>query len=339
MIKAMVLAAGVGSRLEPISSHLPKPLVPVLNRPVMEHILLLLQKHGVVDVISNTHHMAKHLRNYFGQNPLPNMNLQFFEESELSGDAGGVRAARNFLSDDTFVVIMGDLITNADISALIADHKRKKAIATIAVKQVKDVTRFGVMKRDSQGFIQAFQEKPKAHEAISNEISTGIYILEPAVFEHIPTTGVVGFGRQIFPSLVSKKLPVLGSELIGHWSDIGTLQDLFQTNLDALFGRIPIEAYPGKDHTAQTSDIAMKPAELGENSQIAKPVLIGKNVKIGKNTTIGSGCIIGDGSVISDNCQLSNCLLFSNSTVKTGTKVEDAILAFDHEIRMSSLAK
>ncbi len=339
MLKAMVLAAGVGSRLEPISSHLPKPLVPVLNRPVMEHILLLLQKHGITDVISNTHHMAEHLQAHFKENPLPNMNLQFFEESELSGDAGGVRAAHDFLAADTFVVIMGDLITNANISALIAEHKQKKAIATIAVKEVKDVTRFGVMKRDSNGFIQAFQEKPQAHEAISNEISTGIYILEPAIFEHIPATGVVGFGRQIFPSLVSNNLPVLGSELIGHWSDIGTLQDLFQTNLDALFGRIPIESYAAKTHSTQSVESVAKPVELGENSQIAKTVLIGKNVKIGKNSIIGNGCIIGDGSVISDNCQLSNCLLFSNSTVKTGKRVEDAILAFGHEIRMSSLAK
>lgn len=183
MTRAMVLAAGVGSRLDPISQHIPKPLVPVLNTPVISHILHLLHDHGIREVIANTHYLASMLTGYFDLNPFEGMSIEFLHEDVLSGDAGGVRTARSFLENDTFLVIMGDLITNADISDLIQAHKRKKALATIGIKKMKDVTRFGVLLRDEQGFIKAFQEKPKADEAISNEISTGIYVLEPRVFE------------------------------------------------------------------------------------------------------------------------------------------------------------
>lgn len=335
MVRAMVLAAGVGSRLEPISSFLPKPLVPVLNRPVMEHILKLLQKHGITDVISNTHHMADILQQHFRDHPPEGLNLQLFKEEELTGDAGGVRAAKDFLAGDTFIVIMGDLITNADLSALLKEHREKKAIATIAVKQMKDVTRFGVMKRDPEGFITAFQEKPAAHEAISNEISTGIYILEPEVFNHIPETGVVGFGRQIFPDLVKKKLKVLGATLVGHWSDIGTLQDLFRTNIDALYKKIPMES----PQQASGSDLlASMDQKAASNVRIGQHVLLGKNISIGNSTVIGDGTIIGDNSTIGANCQLKDCLIFSDSHISDNSKIEDSIIAFNHQIKTSSVA-
>ena len=332
MVKAMVLAAGVGSRLEPISSHIPKPLVPVLNRPVMEHILALLHQHGITDVVSNTHHMADLLQKHFEDNPPAGMKISFFEETELTGDAGGVRAAREFLEDDTFIVIMGDLITNANLSALIEDHKRKGALATIAVKQVEDVTRFGVMRRDADGFIQEFQEKPAAHEAISNDISTGIYILEPEIFKHIPSSGVVGFGRQIFPSLVSSNLPVLGSELEGYWSDIGTLQDLFRTNIDALHGIVPV----GNQKRDLNKPEERTNIQLGRNVEIAEPTLLGANVIIQDNTKIGEDCIIGNDTEIGSNCQLKNCVIFADSKIESKTNISDCILAFGHQIKMTA---
>lgn len=364
MVKAMVLAAGVGSRLEPISSFIPKPLVPVLNRPVMEHILRLLNAHGITDVVSNTHHMADKLEDYFNANPPSGMNLRLFKEQELSGDAGGVRAAKDFLSGSTFLVIMGDLITNADISALIQEHKEKKALATIAVKQAKDVTRFGVMKRNSDGFIQAFQEKPAAHEAISNEISTGIYILEPEIFDHIPTSGIAGFGKQIFPLLVKKGLPVLGAELKGYWSDIGTLQDLFRTNIDALYGRLPIkmlgtikerhdlgadeqcEQEASKSSSAQACSAHItrgiqvsNSAQIASSAKIAKNVLIGEQVIISEQAIVADGSIIGDNSKIGANCQIRNSLLFAGCEIVANSKIEDSILAFGQQIKMSTVAR
>ncbi|MBX9721674.1 MAG: NDP-sugar synthase, partial [Candidatus Obscuribacterales bacterium] len=306
MNKAMVLAAGVGSRLGNISLHIPKPLVPVLNKPVMAHILGRLQSQGISQVIANTHYLSDTLQNYFEQNKVPGLDLNFFHEAELSGDAGGVRACREFLQDDTFIVIMGDLITSADIGRLIAAHKEKGALATIGVKTMKDVTRFGVMKRDRNGFITAFQEKPKAGEAISNEISTGIYILEPAIFDYIPPTGACGFGKQLFPMLVEKGLPVLGELIHGDWSDIGTLEDLFKANMNALTGKLQMD----KEESAER--------ESFPNIRIGKDVLIGKNVKIGEGATIGEMVLIGANCEVGAGASLENCLIFGESKVENG---------------------
>src|SRR3990167_6567846 len=159
-MKAMVLAAGVGSRLDPLTMQIPKPLVPVANRPVMEHILRLLKHHGVGQVISNLHYLPEKLVEYFGDGSALGLNMQFYLEEKLSGDAGGVRGCREFLGDETFLVLMGDLLTDVNLSHLVRQHKLKGAIATIAVKQVADVSQFGVVLTDEQGFITGFQEKP-----------------------------------------------------------------------------------------------------------------------------------------------------------------------------------
>lgn len=318
MTKGMVLAAGVGSRLEPLSHYLPKPLVPVLNVPVISHIISILKRHGITQVISNTHYLADTLIDYFQQKPHTGIELQFKFEAELTGDAGGVRACRDFLEEDTFVVIMGDLITDADLTRLLRAHKSKGAIATIGIKTVPDVTRFGVVLRDQDGFIKAFQEKPGAHEAMSHEVSAGIYILEPDVFKYMPETGVYGFGRQLFPLLVKQGLPVLGEDIGGYWSDIGTLTDLFRANMDALTGKIAIrrkgllKVYPG--------------IHLGEN------ILIGEQVTIGKGSRIGERSIIGDRCKIGENAVLENCVVFFGSQIEDGRTLKNCIYAFNEEI-------
>lgn len=326
MTKAMVLAAGVGSRLEPISRHLPKPLVPVLNIPVISHILACLKHHGINEVIANTHYMAESINAYFQCRPVSGIDIRFLHEPELTGDAGGVRACRDFLKDDTFVVIMGDLLTNADIGALLKAHREKSAIATIGLKKVEDVRRFGVMLRDENGFIRAFQEKPQAHEAISNEISTGIYILEPAIFDHIPENGVYGFGRQLFPSLVKAGMKVLGEEINGYWSDIGTLQDLFRANMEALSGKISLP-FAGECISKSSN-----------NCVSGSPVLLGRDTVIGEGTKLGDCSIIGARCRIGENCQFEHCLIFPDSNVISGAVLKNCIYAFEELIPMPAVS-
>lgn len=319
----MILAAGVGSRLEPVSHFIPKPLVPVLNVPVIEHILHGLEIHGISNVVANTHYLADTLLKHFEHNCDLNLKPTFLHEPELTGDAGGVRACREFLEGDTFVVIMGDLITNADIGKLIEAHKRKKAIATIGVKEMPDVTRFGVVRRDKDGFIKEFQEKPKVEEAISKDISTGIYVLEPEVFKHIPPAGVYGFGRQLFPALVKAGLPVLGEDIHGFWSDIGTLEDLFISNMNALIGKIPVS----------------KPANHTEGpysgARISGEILIGNNTSIGEGSIVTYRNIIGNNCIIGKNVYLENCLVFSDSKIPAGTHLKNSIYAFNEIVPMT----
>jgi mannose-1-phosphate guanylyltransferase/mannose-1-phosphate guanylyltransferase/phosphomannomutase len=237
-LKAMVLAAGVGARLDPLTAQLPKPLVPIVNKPVMEHIFCLLRNHGFNQIAINLHHLPELIQNHFGDGSAFDIKLNYLLEKNLSGDAGGVRGCRHYLEGDTFLVIMGDLLTNADLSYLLAEHKKKGALATIALKKVENVSQLGVVLQDESGWITEFQEKPAPHEARSDLASTGIYILEPAIFNFIPKDGICGFGKQLFPQLVKQGQSILGVQIEDYWSDVGTLDQYRQANFDVLNGKI-----------------------------------------------------------------------------------------------------
>lgn len=310
-MKAMVLAAGVGSRLDPLTASVPKPSVPVVNKPVMEHLLLLLKKHGITDVCANLHYLPTRLTEYFQDGSSLGMRIMFQHEAKLSGDAGGVRACRKFLEDGTFIVIMGDLITDADLTKLVEEHKRKKAIASIAVKRMDDVTRFGVVVTDENGFITGFQEKPKAEEALSNLISTGIYIFEPEVFNHIPTEGDYGFGKQLFPKLVKEGLPVLGIEIETYWSDVGTIEQYREANLDVLSGLVKIDLGGTLLSKEQAGDAV---------------VLVGKNVTIGKNVTFKGRVVIGDSCTIEGGSVINDSVVWEGAHIKANSKISDAVI-------------
>ncbi|MDR3615761.1 MAG: NDP-sugar synthase [Candidatus Obscuribacterales bacterium] len=321
-MKAMVLAAGVGSRLDPLTASVPKPSVPVVNKPVMEHLLLLLKRHGITDVCANLHYLPEKLTEYFQDGSPLGMQILFEYEEKLSGDAGGVRACRKFLEDGTFIVIMGDLITDADLTMLVAEHKKKKAIASIAVKRMEDVTRFGVVVVDDNGFITGFQEKPKAEEALSNLISTGIYIFEPEVFEHIPATGDFGFGKQLFPKLVKEGFPVLGIEIETYWSDVGTIDQYREANLDVLSGLVKID---------------LGGTLLSKKESGGAQVLVGKNVSIGKNVTFQGRVVIGDSCVIDSGCVINDSVLWEGAHIHANSNVSESVIGANCLIAADSI--
>ncbi len=321
-LKAMVLAAGVGSRLDPLTRFTPKPLVPLANRPVMEHILTLLKRHNIRDIVSNVHHLPEQVPAYFGDGSRLGMNVIYKHEETLSGDAGGVRSCRKFLEDGTFLVIMGDLITDADISYVVEQHKAKGAIATIALQKVPDVRHFGVAVTDSESFIRGFQEKPSPEEAISDLASTGIYVLEPEVFNHMPVTGQYGFGRQLFPSLVEKGLPVLGVQVFGYWSDIGTMENYRQSSFDALRGLIDIEL-PGQSTDQARLDAG---ADVAESCVIDGLAVVGKNSLIESGVTLKGHVIIGDNCRIESGAVIEDTIIWSGVTVGRSSVLRDSIL-------------
>ena len=333
-MKAMVLAAGVGSRLDPLTSVLPKPLVPVVNKPVMEHILRLLRKHNFTEICANLHYLPQNIREYFGDGSYLGVDLTFQYEAKLSGDAGGVRACRSFLQSDTFIVIMGDLITDADLSSLIAQHKAKKAVASIALKKMADVSRFGVVVLGADDFITGFQEKPKQEDALSNLISTGIYILEPEVFNFIPETGEYGFGRQLFPQLVESGQRVLGIEIEQYWSDVGTIEQYREANLHALAGKVDLTT-PGqvthhkefKESAAAGCEIRQEPESFLDPSTIIDGnLLLGKNSVIARNVKIKGNVVIGDDCVVEADCQLMDSVIWSGSHIERGALVVKSVV-------------
>ena len=322
-MRAMVLAAGVGSRLDPLTTQIPKPLVPIANRPVMEHIYGLLRQHGIISIISNLHYQPDKIKAYFGDGSRFGIDLSLRFEAELSGDAGGVRACRDFLADGTFLVLMGDLLTDADISAIVAQHKAKRALATIAIKEVPDVRHFGVVVTDQEGFITGFQEKPSPEEALSNHASTGIYVLEPAVFDYIPREGTYGFGRQLFPSLVQQGLPVLGVRIDqSYWSDVGTIYQYRQSNFDALSGLVRLDL-PG---------VRGAWGHIEEGSTVADDVegdgilLVGKNSCLGSGVKITGRVLIGDNCLVQEGAQLHDTIIWSDSSVGPGASLSNCVV-------------
>lgn len=359
-MKAMLLAAGVGSRLDPLTSQIPKPLVPVANTPVMAHILKLLTRHGVTSVYANLHYLPEKIVDFFGDGKRFGIELNFKHEVKLSGDAGGVRACREYLEDGTFLVVMGDLLTDADLSRVVRIHKEKGALASIAIKKVEDVSHFGVVVQNADGFITGFQEKPRAEEALSDLASTGIYVLEPRIFEHIPKEGEYGFGRQLFPRLVAEGLPVLGVEITSYWSDVGTIPQYRQSNFDALRGQVKLEL-PGSPVSYESGLLAGRNGQssgngksgghaaaggsdlwLGKNSEIESGVTLDGALMIGEGSMIEtgtavSGCVVvGDNCIIEKGATIENSVIWSNSRVESGAVIRNSVLGFNSYVEKNA---
>lgn len=329
--KAMVLAAGVGSRLDPLTSQVPKPLVPVANTPVMEHILKLLQRHGFTDVCANLHYLSDKIVEYFGDGSKLGVNLTFKNEPKLTGDAGGVRSCRDFLQTGTFMVIMGDLLTDADLSYIVDMHKSKKALASIAIKAVprEELNRFGVVVTDKNGFITGFQEKPQPEEALSNMISTGIYVFEPEVFNYFPAEGEFGFGRQLFPQLVAQGLPVQGIEIKTYWSDVGSIQQYRESNFDALEGLVKVERRGVLTRTATAEIWQEEGATIEEGTLIEGTVMLGKNSRVCKGASLSGRVVIGDNCTIEPYAHLHDTLVWSGSRVEANAHVEHSVIGYN----------
>lgn len=327
-IKAIVLAAGVGSRLDPLTTQVPKPLVPVANVPVMEHIIKLLSSHGVRDIHANLHYMPEKITEYFGNGEQWGVNLQFKHEPKLSGDAGGVRACKQFLKDGTFVVLMGDLLTDADITRVVREHKERGATASIAVKQVpqEELNRFGVVVTDKNGFITGFQEKPDAKDALSDKVSTGIYVLEPEVFAHMPEIGEYGFGKQLFPELIEKGLPVLGVEIEGYWSDVGTIQQYREANFDAARRRVRLGIGDAKRYRQNGNLTVADGAVIEYGCDIEGSLIIGRNSRLGAGAVVMGNVVIGDNCIIEPGAFLKDSVIWSNSVVQHGAYVEHTVI-------------
>ena len=323
----MVLAAGVGSRLDPLTADIPKPLVPVANMPVMQHLLQLLHRHNFTQVVANLHYLPQKLVEYFGDGSRYDVDLQFRLEEKLSGDAGGVRFCRDFLEGGTFVVLMGDLLTDIDLSYVLAKHKEKGALASIALKQVEDVSRFGVALLDENQMIKGFQEKPKKEEALSNLASTGVYILEPEVFNYIPKEGDYGFGRQLFPRLVAEGLPVAGIEVETYWSDVGTIEQYCRSNFDLLEGKMKIElpGYAISKKDKHNLYLAQE-ADLAPSTVVAGNVMLGKGARVAANCVLSGNVVIGDNAQVGEGCHLKDVVVWDSASVPAGTKLSDAVV-------------
>jgi mannose-1-phosphate guanylyltransferase len=299
-MKAMVLAAGLGTRLRPLTYEIPKPMVPVLDRPVMAHILGLLRRQGFDEVIANLHYFPDAVRDYFGD------RLEYRYEEELLGTAGGVRNVADFFGDDPVVVISGDALTDVDLNALVERHRQAGGIATLTVKKVDDTREYGVVIHDSEGRIQGFQEKPDPAEALSDLGNCGIYCFSPEIFDYFPDRPFADWAQDVFPALLENDVPFHVHETQEYWNDVGSLAELRQGTWDALEGHLKIEVT----------------GAAREDPQIwtGQDVHIGSDVRLMGPVAIGDGCRIGDG------CALRDTIVFPGTEVAPGTIAIGAIV-------------
>jgi mannose-1-phosphate guanylyltransferase len=320
-MKAMVLAAGLGTRLRPLTYEITKPMVPVLDRPVMAHILDLLQRHGFEDVIANLHYFPDSIKAYFGEGG----GLSYRYEPELLGTAGGVRACAEFFGDEPFLVISGDALTDIDLTAFVARHREAGGVATLAVKQVPDTREYGVVLHDAAGRITGFQEKPEPEEALSSLGNCGIYIFDPAIFEYFPERPFADWAQDVFPALLEREAPFFIHEVHDYWNDVGSLAELRQGTFDALRGELRLqldgrEVAPGVVVAGGESD-----ARLPDGVEVEGQVWIGRDVRIGAGARLTGPLVLGDGARVGDGAQLRESILFPGTEIAAGAILIGAI--------------
>lgn len=320
------MAAGYGTRLEPLTLAVPKPLVTILAKPAMLHNIELLRFYGFKEITANIHYHPEQIQNFFEDGSDFGVRLKYSYEEELMGTAGGVWRMAKILNDvkDTFIVLSSDALTDINLAKIVAYHKKKKAKITIGLASVEDPSEFGVVILDDDKKITAFQEKPKKEEALSNLVNSGIYVMEPEILDMIPADTFYDFGKQLFPKLVQAKDKIYGYEMKEYWSDIGTLNQYRQANLDALSGKVKVRI-PGK-RVAKNLWLA-KGAKISKSIKIAGSAVIGASSHVGKKVKLKGQNIIGNLCIIEEGAELENAVIWSNVYVGKNTKIKDSVVA------------
>lgn len=344
-MKAMVMAAGVGSRLEPLTVNVPKPMVPVATRPAMEHIIALLRRHGVTEVVANLWYLPESIESHFGDGAAFGVSLRYSREDELRGTAGGVVAAKALLLSaedeavagvgDTFLLIAGDALTSANLTRLVEFHREKGALVTIGLKPVADPSRFGVVVTTDDGRIVAFQEKPRPGEARSNLANTMIYVFEPEILDYIPAVaeGAPDFGKHVFPRLVQEGVPFYGLALDEYWCDIGTLTQYRLAHRDVLSGAVGIDI-PGREISPGVW--VGEGAEIHPAATLCAPVLVGRGARVGRDVSVGPYSVIGDNCVIDEGAGIFQSVIWNNTHVGRDSKLEDCVVGSDCYLKPGS---
>jgi mannose-1-phosphate guanylyltransferase len=315
-MRAMVLAAGLGTRLRPLTYEITKPMVPVLDRPVMEHILDLLDRHSFDGVIANLHYFPETIRAHFGE------RIAYRFEQELLGTAGGVRACADFFGDESFLVISGDALTDIDLTAFAARHRESGGIATLAVKQVPDTREYGVVLHDRDGRITGFQEKPSPDEALSDLGNCGIYMFQPSIFDYFPDRPFADWAKDVFPALLENDAPFHIHEVREYWNDVGSLAELRQGTFDALNGELRLEM-EGEELRPGVTVVGSSP--LREDTDVEGSVWIGRDVQIGAGVRLTGPIVLGDGARLGEAAQLRESIVFPGTEILPGSILIGAI--------------
>jgi mannose-1-phosphate guanylyltransferase/phosphomannomutase len=329
-VKAVVMAGGEGTRLRPLTSNQPKPMVPIAGKPCMEHVLELVRRHGVTNAVATLAYMPQMIRGYFGEGSHLGLELDYSVEEVPAGTAGSVKLVEHYL-DETFLVVSGDALTDMDLTSLIEFHRYKGSMATLALKRVPDPLEFGVVITAEDGRIERFLEKPTWGEVFSDTINTGIYVLEPEALKEVPDDVPYDFSKELFPALLAAGAPLHGFVVEdGYWQDIGNLIQYQEANRDALDGKVALEL-PG---VRLRENVWVGEGTLVEQvEQIEGPAVIGNYCAIDESATIGRYTVLGNNVIVKEFCETEFSVVDANTYLGPRTQVRGALIGKNCEIR------
>jgi mannose-1-phosphate guanylyltransferase/phosphomannomutase len=334
-MKAVIMAGGEGTRLRPQTSNLPKPMLPLVGRPMMEHIVSLLRRHGITDIVVTVAFLPNAIRNYFGDGSELGVSMVYATEESPLGTAGSVRNAREQLTE-RFLVISGDVLTDIDLTSVIAFHEKNDALATIALCSVENPLEFGIVITREDGTIERFLEKPGWGQVFSDTINTGIYVLEPEIFERIPEGRSVDFSGEVFPAVLEARQPLYGYVADGYWEDVGTTAAYLQAHEDILDGKVDVDVagfelrpgiWVGKGSSIDPSVRIDSPSFIGENCTIDEDVVLGAYSTVGANTQVAARAevqrsVIGENSYLGPAVRVEGAVLGRSCDLRVGARIE-----------------
>ena len=321
-MKAVVMAGGEGSRLRPLTISRPKPMAPIVGRPVMEHILNLLKAHGITDVVVTVQYMASAIEDYFGDGSQFGMRIAYSREEQPLGTAGSVKNAEELLQEP-FLVISGDALTDFNLTDIINYHNEKKALATLTLAHVANPLEYGVITTRDDGHILKFLEKPSWGEVFSDTINTGIYVLDPTIFSYFEKDKPFDFSQELFPMMLAKGDPIYGYIAEGYWCDVGNLAEYMRANADVLQGRVqvPMPGVNMGDGVWQEEG-----AEVAPDAQIFGPVYLGHDCRIRSGVIIHGPSVIGDYTIADEHAQIDRSVVWNNSYIGERAELRGAIV-------------
>jgi mannose-1-phosphate guanylyltransferase/phosphomannomutase len=328
-MKAVIMAGGEGTRLRPLTSSSPKPMLPIANVPMMEHIVGLLREHGIDDIVVTVAFLPNHIRNYFGNGSELGVRMVYASEETPLGTAGSVLNARDEL-DERFLVISGDVLTDVDLGAIIRFHDERKALATIGLVRVENPLEFGIVITREDGSIERFLEKPTWGQVFSDTINTGIFVLEPEVFDHIDEGRPVDFSSEVFPRLLDEGKPLYGAVVEGYWEDVGTLDAYVRAHKDVLDGKVAVEV-PGFEISEGV--YVGEGADIHPEARIESPVVIGDYCRVEADARLGEYTVLGTNVRVRSGADLQRAVIHDNTYIGEGVRLRGTTVGRSCDLR------
>ncbi len=321
--KAVIMAGGQGTRLRPLTSNQPKPMIPLANVPCMEHIVNLLKTHGFTDIVVTLQFMPEEIRDYFGDGEPWGVNIRYSVEDAPAGTAGSVKLAEEYLEGERALVISGDALTDCDLTGVLLFHEEKGAEATMVLKSVESPLDFGIVITEENGRISRFLEKPAWGQVFSDTVNTGIYVLEPSVLDEIPTQGEYDFSKDLFPKLLEAGRPLYGYVTEDYWEDIGALEQYMRAQRDVLDGRVRGARPPG---TRLRESVYVGERAQVDDEQLEGPLVVGENVRVDEGARISPYSVIADNVVIAAGASVERSVIAEGTYVGEGAELVDTLV-------------